>query len=291
MRTKGIPATGLAAIVALVFSACTVWTQVGHETMASLTQGQGLATVVHADGSTSLFYDGVLSVPSAKSAAGWNHVGDPDSASGLVVQPYQNAQASVGQKLFAVTAPDGTETDFVHHDVAGEQYNNSFDAISPDGRWMVSGEWDDMTRLLIMPTPLLNPAATDPSADLPLTGQIQLDATVTDVQGCDFATPTELLCSSDDPITEHGMPRKSYFRVDLAHPLDGATVAAHVSTLGVVPQTSTCAPTGVGSWPDDYEVEGVDVDTVAGLFRVEMVPPGACGVTGDVFVYQQQDVT
>jgi hypothetical protein len=277
---------GLLVVLALATTSCSGWTQVGHETFSALTGGEGLATVVHADGSTSLFFDGILTIPSSKSSAGWSHVGDPDSAAGLVFQPYQNAQSSVGQKLFAVTSPDGSEVDFVHHDFAGEEYNNSFVAITPDDQWMVSGEWDDMNRLLVMPTPVLNPAATDPTADLPVTGQIQLDATVNDVQGCDFDSPTSLVCAADDPVAERGFPRKYTFEVILPHPLDGSTITGHVLSIGAVPEQSTCAPTGVGSWPADYEVEGVDVDPTTGLLRVEMIPPGSCGVTGDLWVYE-----
>jgi hypothetical protein len=227
-----------------------------------------------------------LSVPADKIAAGWNHVGDPDSSQGAVFQPFQASSPATAAKLFHVIAADGTESDFVHHDIAGEEYNNSFVAVSPDSRWMVSGEWDHMTRMLVLPTPTLNPSATDPAADLPITGEIQLDATVTDVQGCSFATATELVCSSDDPVDEHGFARKSIFRVTLADPLDGTTVSGHVTSIGQVPLTSQCPITSPGSWPDDFEVEGVDVDRTTGRLRVEVIPPGACGITGDVWVYE-----
>jgi hypothetical protein len=290
MRSKLVVTGGLLVALALWTSSCSVWTQVGHETFPLVTGGEGLATVVHADGSTTRFFDGVGSIPASKSSAGWTHVGDPDSAAGLVFEPYQNTQSSVGQKLFAVTAPDGSEVDFIHHDGVGEKYNNSFDAISPDGQWMVSGEWGDMNRLLVMPTPELNPAATDPSADLATTGVIELDQTINDVQGCDFDSPTSLVCAADDAVAERGFPRKYFFDVVLAHALDGSTVTGSVVSMGEVPEESTCAPTGVGSWPEDYEVEGVDVDPITGLLRIESIPPGSCGGTGDIWVYEPHPV-
>jgi hypothetical protein len=261
------------------------WTLSGQEQIASLTQGQGLATVRAADGTTHLFYDGTLSVPADKTAAGWSHVGDPDSAEGYVFQPYQAASSSTAAKLFHVIAPGGAESDFIHHDIAGEEYNNSFAAVSPDSQWMVSGEWDHMTRLLVMATPVLNPAATDTAADLPITGEVQLDATVTDVQGCTFESTASLICSSDDPIAEHGFDRKAILRVELPHALDGTTIAGHVTEVFPAPELSTCPMTAPGSWPDDFEVEGVDVNRWTGELRVEVIPPGICGITGDVYVY------
>ncbi len=55
--------------------------------------------------------------------------------------------------MFAVTTFTGTRYTYVHTLDAGEKINNSFDAISPDTQWMVSGEWGDQSRLQVFPTP------------------------------------------------------------------------------------------------------------------------------------------
>ena len=41
--------------------------------------------------------------------------------------------------MFLVTTPSGSTYEYTHTLAAGELYNNSFDAISPDDQWMVSG--------------------------------------------------------------------------------------------------------------------------------------------------------
>jgi hypothetical protein len=147
-----------------------------------------------------------------------------------------------------------------------------------------------MDRLLLFPTPLLNPSATNPAADLPRVGDIQLDTTVTDIQGCTFLSAVSLLCSSDDPVDQNGFLRKSILQVDLAHALDGTSVAGQVSQLVQVPLQSACPVTAPGSWPDDFEVEGIDYNRWTGELRVEVIPPGACGVAGDVYVYNASGV-
>jgi hypothetical protein len=51
--------------------------------------------------------------------------------------------------MYLLTTPFGSTYQYVHTLVSDELYNNSFDAISPDTRWMVSGEWGTMTHLQI----------------------------------------------------------------------------------------------------------------------------------------------
>ena len=68
---------------------------------------------------------------------------------------------------------DSHTLDTIFHALGpGEALNNSFVAISPGGQWMVSGEWGTMTRLLVHPTPGVNPS-TSPSANLPWTSSIR----------------------------------------------------------------------------------------------------------------------
>jgi hypothetical protein len=162
--------------------------------------------------------------------------------------------------MFRVQAPSGAWSEYVHPLAAGEAYNNSWDAITPSGAWMLAGEWDTMTRLLGFATPGLNPAATP--ANLPIAFTVQLDQPVRDVQGCDFYSATVLLCSSDDGTT------KPLLQLDLAHALDGTNVVAHVTVLRPLPQSSACT----GS----FEAEGIDYQPSDGTLHVIVMSPSIC---------------
>ncbi len=247
------------------------WQATGNYLVSSIFQNQGLATVDTSTGSF-LWYDGNV-VPPGASAAGWNHIGDPDSIQGYVAEAYQSGAASPTAKMFRVwkPVPFAAPVDFVHKLMPGEEMNNSFTAITPDARWLVSGEWDTENRLLIFPMPLLNAAAQDPSADLPLTGRIVLDTPVTKVQGCVFRTATSLLCSSDDTAGTIGGVVKPLLQIDLAHEVTGGDVAGRVTVLGPLPLRSACSAD-----PSGYEAEGLDYDHRTGVLRVEVIQPGLC---------------
>jgi len=255
------------------------WQATGSYLVSSLFQNQGLATVRTSGGGSYLWYDGNV-VPPATVAAGWNHVGDPDSIRGYVAEPYQSGAAVPTAKMFRIwkPVPFAQPVDFTHRLAAGEAMNNSFSAISPDAQWLVSGEWDTESRLLIFPMPLINPVAQDPAQDLPLTGRILLDTPVTKVQGCDFRTATRLLCSSDDAAAG-----KPLLQIDLAHKLTGSDVAGHVTTLGRLPLRSACP-----SDPSGYETEGLDYDHVTGVLRVQVVQPGLCVALTTVWEFRHR---
>ncbi|MFD8567853.1 hypothetical protein [Streptomyces sp. NPDC059639] len=267
-----VRAAAVCATAALTFSAAgaasaaePTWTETGTSYVNSLTGSQGLAS--RADGS--LLHRGLASVPLSLRIAGWSHVGDPDIARGYTFDAYQGGDTTT-KKMYAVTAPDGTRTTYEHTLDQGELLNNSFASVSPDGQWLVSGEWGTMNRLQVFPAPVLNPAAPAPGANLPQAGQISLDRPVEDIQGCDFVTGTQLLCASDDAA-------KEVLQVDLARPLDGQPVTGHVSTAFKIPQRSVCS----GS----FEAEGIDYDSARGTLRVEIVPPSPCLVTTAVISY------
>jgi hypothetical protein len=188
--------------------------------------------------------------------------------------------------MFYVTTPDGQHYEYVHHLVGDEQENNSFAAITPNGQWMVSGEWDTMHRFLVFRTPILNDQTPREGGDLPLASVIHTDRPVTDIQGCTFITQTRLICSSDDPIAENGIPRKALLQIDLPRPLVGTDTTAHVTPLFSLPEISSCERTGTGSWPEDFEVEGLDYDRLARILRVEVIPPGACGLNATLYEYE-----
>ncbi|MCZ0204590.1 hypothetical protein OZK63_04080 [Streptomyces sp. UMAF16] len=262
-----------AAVVSLAApapaSAAGTWTETGSDRADPLTESQGL-TSVEVPANSPNRYTGVGTIPLGLAGRGWNHVGDPDASyDGFYIEPYQ--RDSGNSKMFRVQAPGGAWSEYVHTLGPGEALNNSWAAVSPDGRWMLSGEWGTMTRLLVFPTPGVNPV-TSPSADLPLVATVRLDHAVRDVQGCDFTGPTTLMCSSDDPEGSLFGLTKPLLQVDLSAPPDGtADVTGHVTAVRQLPLRSSCQ----GS----FEAEGIDYDRRGGVLRVIVVSPGFCVLT------------
>jgi hypothetical protein len=257
------PSAGAAA------PAADTWTEAGSDRADPLTESQGLASVEVPAGSPNR-YTGIGTVPWGLAGRGWNHVGDPDASyDGYYVEPYQRDDGNT--KMFRVQAPDGRWSEYVHTLSAGEALNNSWAAISPDGRWMLSGEWGTMNRLLVFPTPGVNPV-TSPSANLPQAATVRLDHAVRDVQGCDFLDATTLLCSSDDPEGALFGLTKPLLRIDLsAAPNGTADVTGRVTALRQLPLRSACSGA--------FEAEGVDYDRRTGTLRVIVVSPGFCVLT------------
>lgn len=249
------------------------WHLVGHQTQFGPASNQGLATV---DGAVT--YRGDLSIQAAQAAQGWDHVGDPDAWRGTLVTPYQGGPGATS-KMFLVSTAAGVSDEYVHPLDPGELANNSFAAIAPDGQWMVSGEWETMNRLLVWPTPGVNPEASPSGGPLARVGSIALDHPVRDVQGCAFVTATRLLCSSADHATDLWPTADQLFQVQLPAPLDGHGVTGHVTDLGSLPQTSACA--------GPFEPEGIDYDPTARILRVEVSPPPPCNLVTTIYDYRQ----
>ncbi|MFJ9736850.1 hypothetical protein [Streptomyces sp. NPDC101166] len=270
-----------AALVALATAAVTAlsaappaaaadtWTEVGSDRADPLTESQGL-TSVEVPANSANRYTGIGTIPIGVSTRGWNHVGDPDASyDGYYVEPYQ--RDSGGAKMFRVQAPGGAWSEYVHALSPGEASNNSWVALTPDGQWMLAGEWGTMTRLLVFPTPGVNPA-TSPSANLPQAATVRLDRPVRDVQGCDFTGPTTLLCSSDDPAGTLFGITKPLLRIDLSATPNGASdVTGRVTALRQLPLRSGCSGT--------FETEGVDYDRRTATLRVIVISPGFCVLT------------
>jgi hypothetical protein len=164
------------------------WVTAGSDRADPLTESQGLASVEVPAGSPNR-YTGIGTIPADVSFRGWNHIGDPDALNGYYIEPYQRDSGAA--KLFRVQAPDGTWAEYTHALASGEAINNSFVTISPDGAWMVAGEYGTMDRLLVYPAPGLN-AGTSPARDLPLAFTIRLNAVAS---GC-TVDARRLLCSS-----------------------------------------------------------------------------------------------
>jgi hypothetical protein len=239
------------------------WQPVGSDVARPLDEGQGLA-VVERPGGVEVRYTGIATIPPDVAARGWNHVGDPGAAHGYYVEPYQRDDR--GAKLFRVQAPDGAWAEYTHELAEWEATNNSFAAVSPDGRWLVAGEWGTTDRLLVHPMPGI--AHPDPAANLPLAGRLVLDHQVRDIQGCDFTSDTQLLCSSDDPEGALFGVEKPLLQLDLDAPLGNGDVPARVTALGQLPLESGCS--------GEFEAEGIDFDEHDGTLRVVILSPGAC---------------
>ncbi|MFD3583506.1 hypothetical protein [Streptomyces sp. NPDC058683] len=268
---------GLTALVALAAafalstgtaSAADTWTETGSDRADPLSESQGL-TSVEVPANSANRYTGVGTIPIGVSSRGWNHVGDPDeSYDGYYVEPYQADSGTA--KMYRVQAPDGTWSEHVHTLASGEALNNSWDAISPDGQYMLSGEYGTMTRFLVFPTPGAN-KSTSPSANLPLASVVNLDHAVRDVQGCDFSSATTLLCSSDDPEGSLFGYTKPLLQIDLSAQPGTSNVTGHVTALRQLPLRSSCSGT--------FEAEGIDYDRRTGTLRVIVMSPGFCILT------------
>jgi hypothetical protein len=250
-------------------SAADTWTEAGSDRADPLTESQGLTSVEVPAGAANR-YTGIGTIPIGVSVRGWNHVGDPDASyDGHYIEPYQADSGTA--KMYRVQAPNGTWSEYVHALGPGEALNNSWVAVSPDGRWMLSGEWGTMTRFLVFPTPGVN-ASTSPSANLPQAATVTLDHAVRDVQGCDFLSATQLLCASDDPAGTLFGYTKPLLRIDLsAAPTGSANVTGHVTALRQLPLRSGCS--------GEFEAEGVDYDRRTGTLRVIVLSPGFCVLT------------
>ncbi|MCI3279292.1 hypothetical protein [Streptomyces cylindrosporus] len=249
-------------------SAADTWTEVGSDRADPLTESQGL-TSVEVPANSANRYTGIGTIPVSVSSRGWNHVGDPDeSYDGYYVEPYQADSGTA--KMYRAQAPDGTWSEYVHTLASGEALNNSWDAISPDSQYMLSGEYGTMTRFLVFPTPGAN-KSTSPSANLPLASVVNLDHAVRDVQGCDFTSATTLLCSSDDPDGSLFGYTKPLLQIDLSAQPGTANVTGHVTALRQLPLRSSCSGT--------FEAEGIDYDRRTGTLRVIVVSPGFCVLT------------
>lgn len=270
--------TGLVALATAVVvsvsaappaSAAGTWSEVGSDRADPLTESQGLTSVEVPAGSPNR-YTGIGTIPVGVATRGWNHVGDPDASyDGYYIEPYQRDSGTT--KMFRVQAPGGAWSEYVHTLDPGEALNNSWVAVSPGGQWMLAGEWGTMSRLLVFPTPGVNPG-TSPSANLPRAATVTLDHAVRDVQGCDFSGPTTLLCSSDDPEGSLFGVTKPLLQIDLsAEPNGTSDVSGHVTALRQLPLRSACS----GS----FEAEGIDYDRRTGTLRVIVVSPGFCVLT------------
>jgi len=257
------------------------WQQVGHTTAETRIGGEGLATLRLPGHAPEIVYRNGATIPQPLKDEGWGHVGDPDSLRGHVFDVYQDTRTPTpATKMYLVTKPDGTTTEFVHPLQADEPAVNANAqvAATPDGQWLVSGPLGEIDRLFVSPTPFLNPRGPRQAGDLPVAARIHLDHHIRSAQGCDFVTATRLICATSDPYNDLYPTNLQLLQIDLARPLNGHDVTARVRELRQVPLVSTCTGT--------FTPEGVDYD--GGVLRVEVVPPSPCNTVTDVYSFERR---
>ncbi|MFC6707313.1 hypothetical protein [Flexivirga alba] len=249
------------------------WKLVSWRSVPAGSADQGVATVSAPNGRDRIVLRGDGQIPARLRAEGWWHIGDPGSSNGYLLDAYQ-ARSAKHAKLFALTAPDGRRSLWVHHTVPGEKINNSFAAVAPSGKWFVSGEWGRVSRLLVFPVPGSNRLAKR-GRNLPLAATITLTRPVRNVQGCSFASPTTLICSTNDPYHDLFRTPQQLLSISLSRPVSGGPDLGTPTELGPVPQLTGCGAA---------ETEGVDVHN--GRLLLVTHQPDSCGGMVDLFTYR-----
>jgi len=242
----------------------TVWRLRTFFTEPITVAGEGVASYL----SGRVLFRGFAQVPASVSQLGFNHVGDEDiDRSDHIYDAYEDDHPDPVAKLFTITAPNGRVSDYPHPLARGEEYNNSFVTVSPNDRWLVSGEWDTEQRLLL----LSNPKGRPSGSSIPLAGTIVLRPSLYHVQGCDFFDAVTLICSTDNAV-------HAVVKVRLSAPLHRGTNHATDRRLLIPRQVSKCPGTG-------FESEGVDYNARTGQLTLGINEPGVCVGTTDVNVY------
>jgi hypothetical protein len=259
-------------------AASATWSLRSAAAVASAHADQGVAVLLHPGARSTVVTRGRADIPAALRAAGWVHIGDPGASGGYLIDAYQG-RSGAGTKMFAITAPSGRRSLLIHRLEVGELYNNSFAAVSPDGHWLVSGEWGLMQRLLVFRLPPLS-AHMRASYALPLVTTVTLSHPMRNVQGCAFDTAVTLVCATNDPSTDLYPHSRQLLDVSLPRAVDGTPVFAVPSYLAAVPELSQCSGGG--------ETEGIDITQA--VLRVMIVEPGACRAWSAEYTYARTRV-
>ncbi len=240
------------------------WTLRTFFTKPITVAGEGVASYL----SGRVLFRGFAQVPAPVRQLGFNHIGDEDiDRSGHIYDAYEDDHPDPVAKLFTITAPNGRVSDYPHPLARGEEYNNSFVTVSPNDRWLVSGEWNTEQRLLL----LANPKGRPSGSSIPLAGTIVLRPSLFHVQGCDFFNAVTLICSTDNAV-------HAVVKVRLSAPLHRGTNRATDRRLLIQREVSKCPGTG-------FESEGVDYNARSGRLTLGINEPGACVGTTDVNIY------
>lgn len=214
-------------------------------------------------------------IPGALAPQKFDHLGDIDAFDGLIYGGLEDNSEPYGDRYHRAMvaydaeslAPTSYAVDPGAPDVAGDG-DNAWVAVSPDGAWVVSSEWDPQDSLIVF-----GREAVLAGGEIAEVARIPLDAPLARIQGCDFDGPRTLLCASDD-----GATGKLVWSIVLSSPLAGGTDPADL-TGHVAPLFPTLIPKNVCGV--EAEVEGIDVS--GDELRVMVI--GTCLVDTHVDVY------
>ena len=207
---------------------------------------------------------------------GFDHLGDPDANGTLiygalednsdpVVNPYHRGFVLFDAETLSIA---GWANDPGRPDNPADE-DCPWAAVSPDGQWVVTGQWDPMQTVIVYRAEkLMSGHTVRPEAEIPM------DMPFSDVQGCDFDGPRVLVCASDD--ADAG---RLLYAIILSGPLEGDAVprlTAHVEAIfpAPVPEMQCTQP---------QEVEGVDVD--GDTLRVLVI--GSCQIDEHLYRYER----
>ena len=193
------------------------------------------------------------SIPSALAPQKFDHLGDIDAFDGLIYGGLEDNSEPYGDRYHRAMVAYDAETlaatayavDPGAPDVAGDG-DNAWVAVTPDGTWVVSSEWDPQDSLIVFARD-----AVVAGGEIAEVARIPLDAPLERIQGCDVDGPRTLVCASDDAATG-----KLVWSIVLSRPLDARADPAEL-TGHVAPLFPTLIPKNVCGV--EAEVEGIDV--------------------------------
>jgi hypothetical protein len=207
---------------------------------------------------------------------GFDHLGDPDGNGTLVYGGLENDSPPLVNPYHRCFVVYEAETLFIvawandqgRSDKPGDG-DCPWVAVSPDGNWIVTGEWDLMKTVIVY-------RVRDLMSDhvIHREGEIPMDLPLRDIQGCDFDGPRVLVCASDDK--DAGRP---IYAIVLSGPLQGETLpelTAHVEYLFPAP-----VPEVQCNQPQEVEGDDVDGDTL----RVLVI--GSCLIDEHLYRYER----
>ncbi len=196
----------------------------------------------------------VSAFPPALATEHFDHLGDIDAFGGQIYGGLEDNAEPYGERyhraLIAYDDESLSPTAFAL-DPGAPNAPGDGDApwvtVSPDGTWVVGGEWDPQESLMVWSRDDLLAGG-----EIETVARIPLDAPLARVQGCDFDGPRVLVCASDDAATG-----KLVTAIELSAPLDAranlTALTAQVEPLFPVPIPKNLC--GI-----EAEVEGVDVN-------------------------------
>ncbi len=217
--------------------------------------------------------------PKALASQHFDHLGDIDAWNGAIYGGLEDNSEPHGaiyhRALIAydatTLAPLGFAVDPGSPDAPGDG-DAPWVAVSPDGAWVATAEWDPQRAVLLFHRDEVVADASG-NAQIEAAARVPLDSTLARVQGCDFDGPTTLVCSSDDATTG-----RLVYAIVFSDAVDGHVDLTHL-TAHVEPLFPTGKPANLCG--ADEEVEGIDVS--GDELRVMVI--GTCKLDTHLYLY------